>query len=70
MTQPDVSIGLEAKGEVAVEYGAYRRAVAEWAGIAPADVTAGLAGRFDIAYEEENNVSWAYAHRTIQEVSP
>lgn len=53
MTQPDVSIGLEAKGEVAVEYGAYRRAVAEWAGISPADVNENHV----IAYEAEQEES-------------
>lgn len=62
-----VAIGFEARGTVDVQYGAYRLQVAEWAGIPPSEVTAHDAGMFDIAYEEENGVSWAYAHRTDEE---
>lgn len=64
MTQPDVSIGLEATGDVAVKYGAYRLQVAKWAGKYPDEVTGDDVGRFEIAYEEEHNMSWAYAQRT------
>jgi hypothetical protein len=53
MTQPDVAIGFEVTGEVAVEYGAYRLRVAEWAEKSPADVTPDDVGRYEIACDEE-----------------
>lgn len=62
-----VTVGFEATGTLDVQYGAYRLQVAEWAGIHPSEVTARDAAQFAIAYEEENGVSWAYAHRAEQE---
>jgi hypothetical protein len=47
MSQPDVSIGVEATGDVDVEYGPLRRAVAEWTGKSPADVTGDDVARYE-----------------------
>jgi hypothetical protein len=52
MSNPDVSIGFEATGDVDVVYGECRRAVAEWAGIDPADVTGDHVARYEAAQEE------------------
>ena len=62
-----VDIGFEARGTLDVEYGPLRRAVAAWAGIHPSEVNGEDVGRFSIAYEEENGVSWEYAHRSTEE---
>lgn len=51
MTQPDVSLGLEIRGEVGVEYGAARVRVARHFGIDPAEVT----GAHMDHYEEQNS---------------
>lgn len=47
MTQPDVSIGLEAKGEVAVEYGERRKLIAAMYQIDPARVTAAHVAEYE-----------------------
>lgn len=50
MTEPDVSVGLEVKGEVDVEYGDQRLRVAHHFGIDPSEVT----GAHMDHYEEQN----------------
>lgn len=68
MTQPaDFSFGFEAHGDCSVQYGAYRLAIAEWADVDPADVGPHQVAMFEIAYEEENEMTWAYAHRADEE---
>lgn len=52
MTQPDVSIGLEIRGEVEVEYGPLRCTVAQWAGKSPAEVTGDDVARYEAEQEE------------------
>lgn len=51
MSTPDVSMGFEATGEVDVEYGPLRLAVAEWAGKRPAEVTGDDVARFEAEQE-------------------
>lgn len=51
MTQPDVSMGLEARGDVAVTYGTYRCHVATWAGKYPDEVTGDDVARYEAEQE-------------------
>jgi hypothetical protein len=51
MSTPDISMGFEATGDVAVEHGPLRLAVAEWAGKSPAEVTGDDVARFEAAQE-------------------